>query len=605
MKESTPSVPQAKILSPLSSSVEPINPNDNFICSSCSKSMLSKAEELIKINDDLKEDISEVNKFSAHIRHLLVLLEPKSVGDQMNRLENLLNDLQSLKEDNAAFASSVSQQLETLSKKVDSLTESVNTKAQLPAEPNPSCESVDSLCKKIDNLSTLVNQSVSTPEVPVISVAEADKELSVEVPDPFSHHEENVVDETLFDDLLSLCKKSTYDQEGGHDVVSFGEKYSYSHSSSKRQTPPAFPDEINQLMKIVCTKSPNSSEVPSSASINRYTGSNCYLPEHSDDESCLDPTSSIYTFSLGSPGVIKYKAIHSGVERELRIKSNSLYVMTKQSQAFWTHRMDKPTEDEDDDYERFCITLRTVHHRFTKSTIIMGDSNTKYLQFGKGNGTFGFNMPGCRIYTPKLEDINPVQCAGYSNIVIHCGINNLKYHTSPSVCFGIMKDKLADIQQISPKSKVIVSPILPTKSAYFNQKALSFNKCLFDYVYNLAGVQTLKFSVFCNDQGFLHESLGRYLNHNDFIHLGKVGYILLANIIKDCVISNRVDGRPYANVSSMNRMNSGRMHGEKSRVGLQSRRVVNGGKRLGNVSMMDTTTTSNGTLLAPSQQLQA
>ena len=39
--------------------------------------------------------------------------------------------------------------------------------------------------------------------------------------------------------------------------------------------------------------------------------------------------------------------------------------------------------------ERFSITLRTINKNFCRSTLVIGDSNTKELVFGTGKGTFG------------------------------------------------------------------------------------------------------------------------------------------------------------------------------------------------------------------------
>ena len=83
-------------------------------------------------------------------------------------------------------------------------------------------------------------------------------------------------------------------------------------------------------------------------------------------------------------------------------------------------------------------------------------------------------MPGQQIYKQTLEKIDPRECAGYSNIFLHCGINNLKTGTSPSHCLDIVKDKIEAIRLISPKSKLIISPILPTKNAHLNNLALIF-----------------------------------------------------------------------------------------------------------------------------------
>ena len=39
-------------------------------------------------------------------------------------------------------------------------------------------------------------------------------------------------------------------------------------------------------------------------------------------------------------------------------------------------------------------------------------------------------MPGQRFWAPKIKDIDPKDCMGYSNVVIMCGINDVK---SPDV----------------------------------------------------------------------------------------------------------------------------------------------------------------------------
>ena len=93
-------------------------------------------------------------------------------------------------------------------------------------------------------------------------------------------------------------------------------------------------------------------------------------------------------------------------------------------------------------------------------------------------------------------------------------------------------------------------------------------------------MQRLNFNIFADERtDLLKNELGRFNNY-DTIHLGSSGIKLLVKLVKERVCGSRVDGRPYAGVSSMN---SGRVNG----------RVVNGEKRPGNVRMMATTTTSN------------
>ena len=40
-------------------------------------------------------------------------------------------------------------------------------------------------------------------------------------------------------------------------------------------------------------------------------------------------------------------------------------------------------------------------------------------------GTFGYNMPGERVKTFHISQINESKCLGYRNIVIHCDINDI------------------------------------------------------------------------------------------------------------------------------------------------------------------------------------
>ena len=143
--------------------------------------------------------------------------------------------------------------------------------------------------------------------------------------------------------------------------------------------------------------------------------------------------------------------------------------------------------------------------------------------------------------------------------------------------------------------------MLPTKSYNINARSKQFNKVLFDYLDAQMDplLQALNFNVFADtNTHLLKKEFGRYNNNFDLIHLGSSGVKLLVNLIKERVCGSRVDGRLYGDVSSENR---GRVH-NRGRVQNEMRRFDS--RRVGNVSMMNTTTTSNGTLLVPSQQMQ-
>ena len=261
-----------------------------------------------------------------------------------------------------------------------------------------------------------------------------------------------------------------------------------------------------------------------------------------------------------------------------------MYVMSRKSQAIWSHCIEK---DADFQGVRYSITLRTVGKQYHRSTIILGDSNTKYLKFGKGNGTFGYNMPGERVYAPVIEQIKPQDCIGYNNIVLHCGINDNKNNgTNISQCADGLIKKIESIRSLCPRSIITVNPVLPSKSNILNTRSKHFNKLIFDYIDARRDYQLhyLNFNVFVDERSkLLKDDLGRFKNQYDQIHLGSLGVRLLVKLIKERVCGNKVDGRPYAGVSSIN---SGRVNGRRS------------------MNMMSTTTTSSGTLLAPSQQSQ-
>ncbi|KAL5257834.1 hypothetical protein ACHWQZ_G012691 [Mnemiopsis leidyi] len=113
-----------------------------------------------------------------------------------------------------------------------------------------------------------------------------------------------------------------------------------------------------------------------------------------------------------------------GAEQAVNWKPGSLYWMTRKSQEFFTHRIDKGSIEQG---TRYSLTFRCVNWKNRNSTAIIGDSNTGMLHFGTNKyKSFGELMPGQKFWAPLVEDINPETCCGYNNVVIQCGINNLK-----------------------------------------------------------------------------------------------------------------------------------------------------------------------------------
>ena len=306
--------------------------------------------------------------------------------------------------------------------------------------------------------------------------------------------------------------------------------------------------------------------------INRYIGSSSFLPEHSDDEKSIRPQSKIYTISLGSPANVLFKDLVSGSETNQVADSHSLYAMSQESQFYWSHRINKfPSITDGDDnkyYVRYSITFRSIDAKYANSTILLGDSNTKYHYFegdadcnpGSNKAIFGNRMPGKRIPTYQIHQIDPSKCLGFRNIILHVGLNDFnpkckgRIDSNPNVdnvdaIFNNFVEKVESIQVLCPYAKLIVSPILPTKLRIYNNRALRFNKLLMEYLASHPGIISPGFNDFVNEEGFLDNSFGSFMNAKDPVHLGKLGINKLAEKFRECVLGRFIDGRGYSSVT--------------------------------------------------------
>ena len=187
-------------------------------------------------------------------------------------------------------------------------------------------------------------------------------------------------------------------------------------------------------------------------------------------------------------------------------------------------------------------------------------------------------MPGHRFWAPTIESIDPTICCSYNNVVIMCGINNIK---KPEIrgpqdidrIYESCKAKVSEIRLLNPKCKIFICPILPTKSHELNKGALYFNKLIFsDLIQGDLNVQYVHgFDSFLDDagSGLLASNLSRQFDRHgklDTLHLNRSGIRILAGFIKQSVFakfnsnrsikyvgSNRVNGRPHSGVLESSR----------------------------------------------------
>ena len=180
-------------------------------------------------------------------------------------------------------------------------------------------------------------------------------------------------------------------------------------------------------------------------------------------------------------------------------------------------------------------------------------------------------MPGQKFWAPKINDIDPKLCCSYNNVVVLCGINDIR---SPSVnhphdvhsLYNQLKCKVKDIKSLNPKCNLFVCPLLPTKSSELNKKVNCFNERIFNDLTKLnLGVQCVSgFDRFADHTGVLVSELSRTFdrfNNRDMLHLNETGARVLAGLLKRSIFlrlnggvdrrtgASRLNGVPYSHMA--------------------------------------------------------
>ena len=383
----------------------------------------------------------------------------------------------------------------------------------------------------------------------------------VDIVNPTKHIEEHTpefISKELESELNSFLDTENFKTiKNGWSAVDYGELYKYTGSPKSEKTPP-IPDPIKKVVELICSKFENCDI--NQCTVNKYVDSSAVLSEHSDGEDTIKPESNIFTVSLGSLRSIIFRDVTTGVEKVVTPETRSIYIMSQPSQVLWTHRMDAGDPRNIVKNVRYSLTFRCVGSTYKNSCIILGDSNTKHLKFGNTAGSFRDQMPGKRAQALTIADVNPASCIGYRNIVIHVGINNLKSTKIPMLYgdrmnvnvyeqFNSLKEKIDYIRSLCKKSNIVVSPILPTKIDWLNQRAMEFNQYLFEYLCTV-NIRNLDFNTFLDTNwAKLDECYGCY-NSEDKIHLGRNGIRTLAKLIKDAILKRGTDGRSFASVTN-------------------------------------------------------
>ena len=395
----------------------------------------------------------------------------------------------------------------------------------------------------------------SDPEMLPDLIESVDGEKPKHSIQPVKQSQEDFVDEDTAVRLSTYLDTLEFKKEGRREVIAFGEKYKY--HGARNMSPKPMPQELQTLLN---TLNEGLGYALNQCLVNKYTGKSSALPRHSDDEADIDPNSDIFTISLGSERTIKFQAKDTkAVVLELPVKHRSMYAMSRTSQDLFTHEIQQDTNLESS-ATRYSITFRRTHWSNFNSTLLYGDSNFGPIKMGDGKGKVGKATPGVRDFAGTVEEVNPIKCIAYQNVVCMFGTNNLKKKEEKSEedikkIYRIYKGKLEQIRQLNPRCKLLVCPVLPTTDPTINKKILIFN----NFLYNDLQRSSLRinivwgFAAFVGHNGLLKSSLHGEHWEGDPLHINLEGTRLLVRLIKQNIFSLRrpkgtssnVDGRTY------------------------------------------------------------
>ena len=545
--------------------------------------------------DDLSQRMETLGQFDQRLRHLLLSEHTlQSLDEQFRALSEQLDkhtDSSSMQAI-TTLISAHDHSLTSLAEQIKSLQHDLNNSPPTPCTGTSSntdqllerisselrqiCQNEDAISADLGHLKQSVidlqQQATSAPPPPPAPIpAEA---LAAPAPppvtpptslEPFSAYVEDFIDENteqeLIDFLDSLSPK--FKQENGRSVLSFGHKYRY--TGARALDPEPLPQILAPLVARL-NREHGSMEMPiNTVLVNKFEGPDSFLPQHSDNEPTINPGSSILTLSLGQACLVSFSRTNSDTKyAAINCAPRSLYKMCRKSQDIFEHRIDPGSVAAG---TRYSLTFRVVSPLNRASTCILGDSNTCSLKFGVDPKTsFGKFLPGQQTYVPTLDHIDPYMCCGFNNVVLLCGINDIKH---PSIktpadikrIFNRYVEKLTLIQTVNKRAHVFICPLLPTKSSELNRKVLSFNHLIFSQLLptNFGVSLVSGFDSLVDENGLLSQHLSKRVNrfgNADYLHLNWKGTAKLASFIKNTVLFRVNGGRDRRNRRDRSRVNS-------------------------------------------------
>ena len=419
---------------------------------------------------------------------------------------------------------------------------------------------LEKLQSTVGNYETILSTTnTKSDKPPLVEIPTDVAEPEINIPH-LEDSVENFISEAESTQLMNELTDLPYSRETGRLTMKFGENYDY--RGSRSETAVELPPYLKAVMDKLNENHIDQSTPPlNSCVVNKYVGPTSFIPSHSDDEKTIHPESRIFTVSVGKQTTLHFTNILNNETREHVVQGGSMYSMSRISQACYKHQINKDSSWTGNDV-RLSLTFRSVHWRNNNSTIVLGDSNTgglKFASFGNDsatsdfNGAFGNALPGKRVAAFVVDDIHADACIGYNNIVIHCGLNNVRQADVVSdadvlAIYTNFKSKINQVLHVNKRARVYVNLLLPTKLNECNKKIKHFNHLIInDLCRSYSRVKYIEsHKKFCDSNSFLSQSLSREFNTDnqpDYLHLNAAGLKLLSVIIKNAIFnSKRRDG---------------------------------------------------------------
>ena len=570
-----------------------IDATANFVCDICKgnesirnanlqdtiKNFSDQIEQLTTVTKILKDSNSDINHMSDALKHFIMTFDPKTINDDFS---NIFTNLSELSKNFTVLSDIVPNfsEIENLLTRYVEKQDSYNAKTEKLYEEaialnnkklsqiSLEIESLKSHIQEFKSNSTastsdnidikhkdgqlftcnevgqhVINKSYTLDENPTLNI---------------ESYQDSCIPEDLKCSIISyLSENFNNDKVEGKHIAVYGHNLLYLKANKKSKSPD-IPNTIKDMIRLV---DPENVNKINSVIITKYSNDSSSI-ESSFTDKCITPESDISTISIGGKLNVAFRDKVTGTEKSLDLEDASCFAMSQQSQFYWSHKVTcQPNISETPQYSITLLCTGRNHN----STLIVGDSNTFNIKFHNESSYYsnlGKEISGKRYICYLIEHVDPLKCLGYRNIIFHIGINNLKdrYHGLKNIgghvdiqpVFDSWLTTVIKLRNLCPYSRIIVSPILPTKIKELNNRAIRFNSLIFNCANKFWS--ELNFNSFVNSSGLLDDNFGRRYNVNtgfrDRIHLGMLGISRLGLLFRDAILgrSGKVDGRLYIDV---------------------------------------------------------